>query len=352
MVGKKRSGWMMKIKPWELVVLALLSAVAWAALVALLGAHLMGVSVILAIVIFGLSIALVVAARTWHYNVWLYAGLFFLVALFCAYPALARLFPIETPQPFDIGMAISLLLIYTAALFVAVLLIYWGMELYRQWRDADRAETATRKQAGRVAVFAFTLSALLITKVLHSFYWFMLWDTTYDSLNFLWFFFLAPGVLLSIALLFVVLPGRAKLAGIGYMIVIPVMIVVGVLAQRVDFRQLTEARAARVSRAVEAYYEGHGTYPADLGQLTPRYALSLPGPVILYYGQDWCYDAGTDYYRLGYVTREHWSDPRLIGQLSQSGGEVPELDNMCAQEVLVLQKRFSSYPLEYWQERQ
>lgn len=50
-------------------------------------------------------------------------------------------------------------------------------------------------------------------------------------------------------------------------------------------------------------------------RLTPGYVLSLPGPVIIY-GQDWCHDGGDDYYRLGYVVCEHWSGPRLTGQVT------------------------------------
>jgi hypothetical protein len=125
------------------------------------------------------------------------------------------------------------------------------------------------------------------------------------------------------------------------------MIAVSARAQRVDFRQLTEERAERVTQAIETYYAREGHYPQDLRQLTPWYALSLPGPVIIY-GQEWCYDGGEDYYRLGYVYREHWSDPRLIGQIYKTKGEVPDLHGMCEEEVVALQKRYPDYPYEYW----
>ena len=82
------------------------------------------------------------------------------------------------------------------------------------------------------------------------------------------------------------------------------MIAVSARAQSVDFRQLTEERAERASQAIETYCAREGRYPQDLRQLTPGYVLSLPGPVTIY-GQDWCFDGGDDYYRLGYVYREH-----------------------------------------------
>ena len=79
------------------------------------------------------------------------------------------------------------------------------------------------------------------------------------------------------------------------------MFAVSARAQRVDFRQLKGERTGWTSQAIETYYARKGSYPQDLRQLTPWYVLSLPGPVIIY-GQDWCYDGGDDYYRLGTYT--------------------------------------------------
>lgn len=343
---------MMKIKIWELIVLALISVVGWFAFAFMFGFPRFGLSIILAVTLFGFSVALLIAARKLQYKVWAYAGLFTLVVLFFSSPALARLFPLRWLQPFETGVSIMLLLIYTIALLIAALLAHWGLVLYKQWQNIDGVEGAdtqtARKQAGRTAIVVFVLSALLVAKVLYSFYWFMLWDTTYDSLNFLWFIFLAPGVLYSIALLFIILPSKAKQLGFGYLLVIPALIVVAIFAQRVDFRQLTEVRAARVSQAVEAYYNRNGHYPKNLGQLTPWYSLTLPGPVTLYYGQDWCYNGGADYYRLGYVTREHWSDPRLIGKTYQASGTMPELGGMCEAEIAAFIARYPDSMYQYW----
>jgi hypothetical protein len=127
------------------------------------------------------------------------------------------------------------------------------------------------------------------------------------------------------------------------------MILVSARAQRVDFRQLTEKRAELANQAIETYYLREGRYPQDLQQLTPGYVLSLPEPVIIY-GQDWCYDGGDDYYRLGYVYREHWSDPRLTGRIYRTKGEVPDLPRMCEREVVALQERYPDSMYEYWME--
>jgi hypothetical protein len=135
------------------------------------------------------------------------------------------------------------------------------------------------------------------------------------------------------------------------LLILGLMITVSARAQGVDFRQLTEARAERVTQAIESYYAREDRYPQDLRQLTPWYALSLPEPVIIY-GQDWCYDGGDDYYRLGYVHRGHWSDPRLAGRIHTTKGEAPGLRGLCEEEVAAMKKRYPDYPYEYWADGQ
>jgi len=122
-------------------------------------------------------------------------------------------------------------------------------------------------------------------------------------------------------------------------------------AQRIDFRQLTVERAEQVSQALENYYSQEGRYPQDLQHLTPGYMLSLPVPVIIF-GQNWCYDGGDVYYRFGYVYREHWSDPRLIGQVYATKGKLPDLNRMCDGEVVALQEGYPESRYEYWMERE
>jgi hypothetical protein len=106
-------------------------------------------------------------------------------------------------------------------------------------------------------------------------------------------------------------------------------------------------RAERVSQALAAYHNQVGRYPQDLQQLTPRYIFSLAEPVIIS-GQAWCYDGGADYYRLGYVYREHWSDPRLRGKLYKAAGNMPHLQPLCWEEVVQIQEQNPRFPYEYW----
>ena len=133
------------------------------------------------------------------------------------------------------------------------------------------------------------------------------------------------------------------------MLLIPTLIAVSAHAQNVDFRQLTDERAEHVSQAIETYFARVGRYPEDLRELTPWYIFPFPGPVIIY-GEEWCYDGGEDHYRLGYVYRQHWSDPRLKGRIYKEKGGAPDLHHTCEEEVAALQKRYPDYPYEFWME--
>jgi hypothetical protein len=179
----------------------------------------------------------------------------------------------------------------------------------------------------------------------------MIWDSTGDGLGYLWLPVPILAVLTCTFVLFIVLPENAKLAAFLFFILIPVMLAITASTQGVDFRQLTESRAAQVNQAVERYYAQNGHYPENLQQLTPWYVLSIPDPVIIY-GQDWCYQGGENYYHLGYVDREHWSAPHFIGRIYATKGKAPDLHGMCEQEAIALINRHPDYPYQYWVEGQ
>jgi membrane protein implicated in regulation of membrane protease activity len=310
-----------------------------------------GESVLLAIVVALIVVPTAPASRRASHKVWVYAGLFILLVLFLPASLFAETFPIREGQPFDAIMAFTLLVVFSIALVITAFLLNSGLNLYQARRYSGATEGGglqeQPKNTGRAVVVVSTLSLLLLAKTFHSFYWFMVWDTTYDSLGWLWLPLPVLAVLFSSSMLFFTLAGRAKPAGFLYLLLIPALIAVSARAQSVDFRQMTEERAERVSQAIETYYAREGHYPQDLRQLTPLYVLSLPVPVIIY-GQGWCYDGGDDYYRLGYVYRQHWSDPRLTGQTYKTQGVVPDPDRLCEEEVVALQKRYPDYPYEYW----
>jgi hypothetical protein len=266
-------------------------------------------------------------------KVWIYTGLFILAGLVVPTSMLGENFPDRLSQPLEILPKITIFFLPSIALVIAALLLYSGLNLYQEWQNAGAVEgggsQVQRKQAGRATVVVLVLSAFLLTKTLHNLYWLTVWDNTYDPIEYFWLVLPVLAALFSGVMLSITLPGRTKFAGFLYSLLISaLMIAVSARAQSVDFRQLTEERAGRASQAIETFYDREGHYPQDLRQLIPWYALSLPGPVIMY-GQGWCYQGGQDYYRLGYLDREHWSSPILFGRVYSAKGHSPLKVDIC-----------------------
>jgi MFS family permease len=95
-------------------------------------------------------------------------------------------------------------------------------------------------------------------------------------------------------------------------------------------KNLTAARAERVDRAIENYYQREGQYPIRLVDTIPADLLYIPQPVV-FRDQTWCYEGGADFYRFGYVTRPAFGVPAdmISIQLQGSAGEPPQAEWEC-----------------------
>ncbi len=259
-------------------------------------------------------------------KVWIFTGLVLLALLL-----------IPTSLLFS-DLATAAFFLIPLALINAAFLLYSGLSL-----------RSSEPQA-RIVIPVFFVGILLIIGTLFKIYDLTVLDNTYDSLKYILLFAPMLAVLLSGLTLLIALPSKTKLAGIAYLLLVPaLMIWVSTLAQQVDFRVLTSQRAERVVQAIESFYAREGRYPASLSELTPRYILALPEPVIIY-GQTWCYESGDGYYRLGYVDREHWSDPRMIGRIFKAEGQPAQQSLMCEAEIATLQQ--ADPFISYWMESQ
>lgn len=265
-------------------------------------------------------------------------GLLFLVILFIPTGVAISLgqsggsHQIEAPSAFPIVLAIALALVVAALLF------------YSAARNVPfKASPAAREPDRRRAMIAGILGFLLLVKSLHTLYWLLVWDSTYDPIGQIWTSFILFIVFLGCVLMAIVAPPGRR--GFAWLLVLAMpLLILGFVAlvQPVDFRQLTAARAERVNRAIIAYHEREGVYPDTLRQLVPRDLLALPQPVILF-GQTWCYENQGSAYRLGYVDRRHWSDPNLFGHFHSGRGELAALPGLCATEIAALQIRNPDY---------
>jgi hypothetical protein len=259
-------------------------------------------------------------------GVWLGAGLLCLVGL--AWPTSAL---VESGRSgLSPNAAAVRFWLPLVALVVAALLLAAGL-------TREPARAGGGRGARWTSLACLALSALLAAKTLHNLYWLLVWDLTYDPLTFLWLIPPVAATVFAGVMLATGLAGKARWAGLYGVLVLAGLAAAFTVAERVDFRQLTAARAERVKQAVEAYNAREGRYPQDLSALAPWYGLALPAPVIIN-GQDWCYQAGDDYYQLGYVERDHWSSPILLGHLHAAQGEPATLQPLCAAEITALQQ--------------
>jgi type II secretory pathway pseudopilin PulG len=282
-------------------------------------------------------------------------GLLTLTGLALPDTSLLAIWPVPPAQQLDAYLLRTHALLILAVLVVG-LLLYAGLNQYLAVLSGPASEgsrlSASNQPDRRPAVALLVLSGLVLAKMLHNLYWLSLWDKTHNGLEWLWLVLPVMAAMLVAVLLAVGLPDRARLVGSAYCLLMPVLLIaLFASARQVDNRQLTAERAGQVSQAIERYYEQEGHYPTTLAQLTGWSRRTLPRPLIIY-SQQWCYDGGhddgNDYYRLGYLDRLHWSDPRLIGQTHELVGELPELDPVCQAEFAAVTAHNTGFPCSYW----
>jgi hypothetical protein len=169
------------------------------------------------------------------------------------------------------------------------------------------------------------LAAFLLAGAAYMVFWEGIWSAAHarafeDHLPFLQFLLaLAAGVLL-----FVSLRGAKRVAGIIFVFLVTVITTLAFIwGWNVSAFRLTERRASRVNRAVVAYYDDFGFYPASLAELCPRYLLYLPPPVVVRQ-EGWCYQSGVGYYRLGYVSGQFtYFEARFHAEVYARVGDLP-----------------------------
>jgi hypothetical protein len=258
---------------------------------------------------------------------WIPAGLILLAALFFL-PAAALGGGGQLAAVSWLHDLLSNLLFFIPSLALLVSLLLVRAAVLR-WAVVQVEGAATRDHAAWASLI---LAALLLAKSLHSLYWILAWDKTTDPIDIFWLVVPVLAALYGGFILVATLPGRVRLAALAAPLVIALLFVPYALTRGLDIRQENARRAAEVVRLVESYQARTGAYPLALSSLAPFYTLSVPSPFILS-GQTWCYEAGADYYRLGYVTRGHWSDPCLRAELVQSAGPLPDIPPLCAAQL-------------------
>jgi hypothetical protein len=201
-----------------------------------------------------------------------------------------------------------------------------------------------RLAPSRRALLPGLLALALVAYLAYSIFWASVWDQTSDGLGGL--VLSQPSAVVAVGagmVMALTVPGWGRGAGLLFAVLVPLLLNQSLeQGWQVSYHDLTEARAARIARALDDYRQREGAYPATLDALAPRYLLRVPQPVELQ-GESWCYQGGDDFYRLGAFYREFFSMPVEL-QLYASGGE-PHGPWPCEEQLAAMKERYYS-PME------
>lgn len=200
-----------------------------------------------------------------------------------------------------------------------------------------------RAPDGRISAVRRGLSILLALALLgylaYSIFWASVWDQTSDGLGGLFLMIssapvaVAAGMVMTFAL-----NGRRRMVGILFTVLAPLLLYQAFeRGWDASYHAVTEARAERIAQSLEEYKQREGVYPATLDALTPRYLLGVPQPVELQ-GEEWCYQGGDDFFRLGAFAREYFSTPVEL-RVYHSAGD-PDSVWRCEERLPEMKERY------------
>jgi len=258
------------------------------------------------------------------------------------------------PLPFDQS---PISLIYTIEISVTYLIIpgfvitTTAILVWHSLKSGFRSDEA-RKPSKKLLITQWVLITLLLAFTVYTFIWLWLWDGTDDGVRFILLLIATVITVDSIALIIAVTSsGWQRWVGIPFAGLVLVLLYAGVTltGNRYTNYSVTEERAFRIQSAIEDYHTKTGWYPLSLNDLTPGDLWRIPLPMIIP-GQGWCYEGGSNYYRLGVVYREHWSSPYLDVRMYASAGDFPKESWVCDQKLADLkvenQAKFNSFPTQ------
>ncbi|MCC6606217.1 MAG: hypothetical protein IT327_23625 [Anaerolineae bacterium] len=251
------------------------------------------------------------------------------LALFNLSGMVALPLPGESPGWLSLGSLVVYLALPTLTVAAAATLIVNGLMALPT--PGKTGPILWRPMAGRLA-----LAALLLGGFVYTFWWVWVWDSTDDGIR--GYLMIQVSTLAAITVGMVIAmttTGWRRWLGLPLAIgVIGLMFGTASLANgdRSPHHRVTEARATRIQAALEHFQTKTGSYPAELAALVPAELWWIPQPMILP-DQAWCYEGGTDYFRLGALYREYWSTPFLIVHDYASAGDIPETSWECDRQL-------------------
>lgn len=294
------------------------------------------------VVAFPLSL-LLWQARKLRTKTLIYIGLGVLLGLLWPTSSLVeseKFYNYHLPQPYLSIVNILVFSCFLLAVVMAAAMIDQAAQILHRWLNLPPTKpgelSAPTKRDDWTLPALFGLSSALLLMFFHNLSDLLMWDNTYDALGGLWLILPVITCLLCGMVLALNLPGKSKWISLLFILFIPLMIyTLSIPAMNIDVGTLTRERGERLTYAIQTYYQREGHYPQTLARLTPRDLRMIQPPFVLN-GQNWCYDAGQHYYRLGYVDREHWSAPEYRGNMLASAGDLSGLPPVCQAAIAKL----------------
>ena len=266
------------------------------------------------------------------------------LALLILLNALPHIYPdSQFPTWLRIPFALSFFASPGLAVALAAALTSTGLRLLTRPENDDqpRAVPVSWFQA----VLRLGLAALLLGTLAYTIVWASIWDQTSDGLSANFLSTLAGLVAVAAGMLMgLTFTGWRRLAGLAFAVLVTILVFgASNYGWDVSYHAITDARAARIQRAVERFHARTGLYPEELEELIPSDLLWIPGPVILQ-GQEWCYQGGLGYYRLGAFYREFFSVPLSLHVYASAGNPL-ESDWACEGKLVELKAQRDPPPI-------
>jgi len=187
----------------------------------------------------------------------------------------------------------------------------------------------------RAGIGRWALVVALLGSLIYTIVWLCIWDGTDDGIRGIIILMLstltaaAAGMVMGLTS-----AGWHRWSGLAFAVLVAGLVYWTIMVPGNRFRpyDITEARAGRIQQAIENYHAETSWYPLELDELVPGELLRIPLPMIIP-RQDWCYEGGSNYYRLGAIYRDHWSSPHLSVRVYASAGSPPETPGACAEKL-------------------
>ncbi len=229
-------------------------------------------------------------------------------------------------------------------LILPALVIATTMRLASSAFSQSDGQGETTTFSWRTVTVRLLFTVLVLALFFYTLVWLSIWDGTDDGVRGI--LMLMWSTLSAIAggmLIFTTSVGWRRWIG-----VVLAILTIGLVRWSIAFPgdqyrpyDVTQARATQIQKAIEKYHARTSWYPFRLSDLVPGELWRIPLPMIMP-DEEWCYQGGSNFYRLGVVYRDHWSSPYLSVKIYATAGNVPEGNWACDEKLAILLSRTNS----------